>query len=252
MGNRSLSVACKWKKTKWLMEDDRLKQYVPNTEVFHDYTLELMLGKHDMIYLKPARGSGGRRIVRITTGDDGRYVVRRGKRKPRSFASIESLYKHMIKIVKKKLYILQRGIRLEHTNGLPFDLRVMAQKDHNRLWKTTGIIAKIGSPDKVVNNYHQGGSLALLEDTLEGAGYSGWEIDRLESKLKRIGVRTGECFDRQRGGFRELGLDVAIDRNGKPWILEVNTRPAIRPLKQLRGSKMYRRIERLAKHYGRL
>lgn len=252
MSNRSLSVACKWRKTQWLLKDDRLKHYVPNTEVFHDYTLELMLGKHDMVYLKPARGSGGKRIIRITKGEDGRYHVRRGKRKPRSFASIKAVYKHLKKIVKKKLYILQRGIRLEHTNGSPFDLRVMVQKDQNRVWKTTGLIAKIGSPGKVVNNYHQGGSLAPLDDTLRGADYSGWEIDRLESKLKRIGVHTGECFDQHRDGFRELGLDVAIDRSGKPWILEVNTRPAIRPLKQLKNSKMYRRIERLAKQYGRL
>jgi hypothetical protein len=49
-------------------------------------------------------------------------------------------------------------------------------------------------------------------------------------------------LDRNRKGFRELGLDVAIDKRGRFWILEVNTRPQFYPLKHMWNKQLYQRI----------
>jgi hypothetical protein len=252
VGNKSLSVACKWKKTQWLLEDQYLKQYVPNTELFNKYTLELMLDKYAVVYLKPSKGSGGKRIARIFHTPGGTYMVFKGLKKKKSFSSLERLYKHLQVFSRNKKYVLQRGISLEHTEGCPFDLRVMVQKRSNGDWSTTAVFAKVGKPGKVVNNYHQGGSLKGLQETLKGADYTDREVREMQRRLDEMGVQAGRCFDRYRDGFHELGLDVAVDRRGKLWILEVNTKPAIRPLKSFMNSRVYKRIVKLAKLYGRM
>ncbi|MNR59562.1 Tubulin-tyrosine ligase family protein [compost metagenome] len=70
-------------------------------------------------------------------------------------------------------------------------------------------------------------------------------------ELKQLGVSVGHNFDQNFKGFRELGLDVAIDNKGKPWILEVNTRPQFYPLKNMSNRKLYKRIVDTGKQYGR-
>ena len=66
-----------------------------------------------------------------------------------------------------------------------------------------------------------------------------------------MGVTVGNKFDQHLKGFRELGLDVAIDTEGIPWILEVNTRPQFYPLKNMKNKKLYNRIVSYSKQYGR-
>ena len=66
-----------------------------------------------------------------------------------------------------------------------------------------------------------------------------------------LGVSVGQNFEQHNRRFRELGLDVALDAKGRPWILEVNTRPQIYPLKNMKNRKLYKRIVNIAKQYGR-
>lgn len=51
--------------------------------------------------------------------------------------------------------------------------------------------------------------------------------------------------------YNQGGLDVALDSKGKPWILEVNTRPQFYPLKNMKNRKLYQRMVTSGKQYGR-
>lgn len=152
----------------------------------------------------------------------------------------------------KRPYLLQKGIQLAKTNGKLFDIRVMVQKTKKGEWISTAVFAKIGSPGKIATNYNQGGSLGLFQPTLTGAGFHSTSIQSTEEALKQLGVSVAKNFDRHLKGFQELGLDVAVDNKEKLWILEVNTRPQIYPLKYLKDKKLYHRILSYAKQYGRL
>lgn len=52
-------------------------------------------------------------------------------------------------------------------------------------------------------------------------------------------------------GLKEIGLDVGLDQQIYPWILEVNTRPAVKVLTFLPNKSLYHKIFRYAVGYGR-
>lgn len=150
-----------------------------------------------------------------------------------------------------RLFLLQQGISLAKSNGKPFDVRVMVQKTKAGQWKATAIFCKVGKENKVTTNYSQGGTLNYIDPTLKGAGFDSSTREALKSELRQLGLKVAHIFSKKNSGFKELGLDVAIDDEGKLWILEVNTRPQFFPLKNLEDKSLYLKILSYAKQYGR-
>ncbi|MCD9024703.1 YheC/YheD family protein [Cohnella silvisoli] len=249
MKYRSSTVGSKWTKTKWLLKRRDFLKHIPQTMLFNKHNLTTMLTSHSVVYFKPTNGSGGVNIIRIKKRAQG-YQTQSNSIKV-VYRTIDQLFNNLKRYSAHRPYLLQKGIALAKTNGRPFDIRVMVQKTNGGKWVSTAVFTKIGRSGKVATNYNQGGKIGYFRSTLSDAGYHAASIQRKEAKLKRMGVSVGHCFDRHLKGFRELGLDVALDSAGKPWILEVNTRPQFYPLKHLKDKGLYRRIVSFAKQYGR-
>ncbi|SMF90029.1 YheC/D like ATP-grasp [Paenibacillus uliginis N3/975] len=249
MTYKSSTIKSKWKKTKWLLEESHLKQYVPATLPFSKGNLTSMLSSYSTVFFKPTSGSGGNNIIRIKKKDGG-YQTQYNTVKT-TYTTQEKLYKGLKRFAGKKDFLLQKGIRLAKSNGKPFDIRVMVQKTNKGSWVSTGLFTKVGKPNKVATNYNQGGTVEYFNKTMARSEFNSISIQQMEHKLKQLGVSVGHNFDRHYKGFKELGLDVALDQSGKPWILEVNTRPQFYPLKALKDKSLYHRIVSYGKQYGR-
>ena len=52
-------------------------------------------------------------------------------------------------------------------------------------------------------------------------------------------------------GFKEIGVDIGIDKELKPWVLEVNTAPDPFIFNQLKDKKMFFKVLRYARANGR-
>ncbi|MFC5528063.1 YheC/YheD family protein [Cohnella yongneupensis] len=249
-GSRSISVKSKWTKTKWLLADRALRQFVPETKLFTLSSLNDMTGRYKMVYFKPTGGSGGNGIARIVRTSSRKFRV---KKDARTFetSSTGSLYGRLKRIARGRSYLLQKGIHLQTSGGRPFDFRMTMQKPEKGKWVPSVMFVKLGKPNTVVTNYHQGGKLALVGETLRRSGYSSGQIERYKMRLRTLGLQTARCFERRSPRFRELGLDVALDRTGRLWILEVNTRPNFYALKSLRDKSLFRTMVRYGKKYGR-
>ncbi|WP_028612663.1 YheC/YheD family protein [Paenibacillus harenae] len=248
MRYKSTSIKSKWLKTKWLLRAAKIRSYVPQTLLFSRSSLGSMLSRYSTVYFKPTGGTGGFHIVRITKAGNG-YQTQHNSAKKR-FPTRDALYGHLKKRAKGRSFLMQKGIKLAAANGRPFDIRVMVQKSVGGVWKSTALFTKVGRPGKVATNYHQGGDLGYFQQTMSKAGFSKSRIKEKEAELKRLGTSVGRLFDKRISGFRELGLDVALDARGRAWILEVNTRPQFYPLRRMNKS-MYRRIMSYARKYGR-
>jgi Glutathione synthase/Ribosomal protein S6 modification enzyme (glutaminyl transferase) len=247
MGYKSSSIKSKWVKTKWLLGSSTLRHYVPWTLPFTRGNLDKMVARHSTVYFKPTGGTGGSNIVRIKRQGN-RYTTKH-RRTIREHSGIEGLF-GFLKARGSEPYLLQKGIKLASVKGRPFDIRVMVQKTGG-VWTSTAIFLKIGKAGSVATNYSQGGKIGFLRQTLREAGYEEESIKRIRKDLEQLGVNVGQQFDKHYKGFRELGLDVALDNQGRLWILEVNTRPQFYPLKNMGDRRMYRKIISYAKQYGR-
>ncbi|UUZ83532.1 YheC/YheD family protein [Paenibacillus sp. P26] len=89
-------------------------------------------------------------------------------------------------------------------------------------------------------------------ETLLKGHMSGDEKKRLFRKLERLGTSVAKRLQGRYRRLKEIGLDVAIDQKLYPWILEVNTWPDPWIFRKLKDKRIFRRIYRYSKAYGRL
>lgn len=244
-------VRSKWAKTDVLLADPILRQFVPVTLRYRRSNLEYLLEQFAMIYAKPVNGTFGSGVIRVekVNGVDSPYRFQSGEKKY-AYSTFDEMYRKLNLVRKQKPYLLQQGIELLKHDGRRFDLRVMVQQNPSSLWETTGMIGRVAHPRKIVTNYHAGGTpmpvSALLKDFL-----SSEQREEYEKQLARLGVDTAIALSKKFPRLKEIGIDVAIDHDMKPWILEVNTLPDPFLFKKLPSRSVFRRIYSYAVAYGR-
>ncbi|BBI31050.1 hypothetical protein KCTCHS21_04490 [Cohnella abietis] len=209
-----------------------------------------LLSRHGMVYVKPVSGSCGVGVMRIDHSKvKGTWSVQFGTKR-RIFTSFQKMYSWLRTRVKDTPYLVQRGIHVLRHKGRPLDFRVMIQKGKRIGWRVTGKAARVAHRLKAVTNGSQGGSIygagSLLKRT---TGHKA--TAQLLRKFDRLAKSTAKRFARTYPRMRELGLDIAVDKRRRAWILEVNTRPDPCPFTKLADSSMLRNIIRYARGYGR-
>ncbi len=242
------AVSSKMAKTALLLRSAELKKHIPATRRLSRATLASMLGRCGMVYVKPDTGSMGIGVMRVEKSAKGcRY---QSGESIFAFKSLSALFPSLRRQAGTRRYLVQKGIRMLKHDGRPFDFRIMIQRNPAGRWECTGTAARVASPGKIVSNGSQGGTIYTPEALLHpAAGKSG--TIRLLRRMNRLALLTAAEFGRAYPAMNELGLDIAVDRNLKPWILEVNTRPDPCPFTKLDDQTAIRRIVRYASAYGR-
>jgi glutathione synthase/RimK-type ligase-like ATP-grasp enzyme len=244
-------IRSKWAKTDVLLADPALREYIPTTRSFLSSTVEQMLQDFGMIYVKPIYGTFGNGVIRVekNIGTAEPFFFQSGERKY-SFVTFNEMYRKLLVVKKSKAYIAQQGIHLLKYNGRRFDLRVMVQKNPESQWETTGMIGRLAHPKKIVTNYHAGGTPMPVNKLLKGS-LTAEQLIYYQSRLKKLGVDIAKTLEKRFPRIKEIGVDVAIDHNHKPWVLEVNTLPDPFLFKKLPKRATFRRIYSYAVAYGR-
>ncbi len=204
-----------------------------------------------MVYVKPDSGSFGLGVIRVDklSTEIKPYKFQVSER-IRRYSTFDGLYKALLSTQKGRAYIVQRGIALLQHENRRFDLRVMVQHNEIGEWETTGIIGRLGHPAKIVTNYHSGGT-PLPIATLLSTHMSEAEQTELSNRLSQLGLDTAKTLQARYPRIKEIGVDVAIDYELRPWILEVNTRPDPFIFRKLGDPSVFNRIYRYCVGYGR-
>jgi hypothetical protein len=244
-------VRSKWAKTEALHENTDIQPFIPDTRKFNRHSTEEMLDRFGMIYVKPVHGTFGRGVIRVEKRNRRHYPYwfQSGERKYR-YRSFEDMYRKLLDVKRSKPYLVQQGIELLTYRGRRFDLRVMVQKNLQAQWKTTGLIGRLAHPRKIVTNYHSGGTPMRVEKLLAGQ-LPKREMKGFLSRIRKLGRDSATALEKKFPRLKEIGVDVAIDSQHKPWILEVNTLPDPYLFRKLPDKSVFRRIYRYAQAYGR-
>jgi len=284
-------VSSKWTKTAVLQRSRNVNGYIPVTRQYNRQALEQMTELFETNYIKPDRGTYGNGVMRVKTirvqslpansvdsDTEEKATENADKRHSSSTAEVtteisavtvmttyelrygtEEIYFHSLdelglaldERIQKRDYIIQQGIPLMKHDGLPFDLRVLTQKNLQRNWETTGILGRVAAPGKIITNIHGGGRLATFNELVR-PHFDQERFQQLRSELYRLGIHTAVQLQRSFPRLKEIGIDIALDEDGRPWIIEVNTLPGIYAFGLLPDKETYRKIKRYARAYGRL
>jgi hypothetical protein len=211
-----------------------------------------MLDRYGMVYVKPSLGTGGHGVMRAEIVEREGHTSYRYKLDKRryQYADYEEFYRSMSRKFGNRTYLVQKGIRMLRYKRRPFDIRVMVQKNERGTWEHTGTIGRLAHPERVVTNYHSGGTPLPLDRLLKPHCSAGERATVLR-ELSGLGVTIAKRLQLAFPRVKEIGVDFGLDRSRTPWIFEVNTRPDPYIFLKLGRPSTYRKIIRLAHLHGR-
>jgi len=239
----------KWLKTIAIVKDEAIAPHVPDTVKCSRDGLKEMLKAYKMVYIKPVVGMHGKGVMRVeqygTSEGKRRFKFQNGKHIGR-FDRYDDLYRALSEFMGRRTYLAQKGIHMLKFDDRDFDIRVMIQRNPEMKWEATAEIGRVAHPEKVVTNVHSGGALKPADWLLKP--YMKAEQRRaFIAQLRELGLKVAHAMQKRFPGVRELGLDIAIDKNLKPWIIEVNTTPDPYIFRKLKNKRIFEKVFRYYK-----
>ncbi|MCM3702987.1 YheC/YheD family protein [Paenibacillus macerans] len=224
-------LAGKWAVHQALSKYRDLAPYLPETALYEGpLQLAEWLEAHDKeVFLKPRNGTHGRRTLYVKLADSGEQIGMIGRSGSntlfkRRFSSRKAGLEWIDKFIGARPYLIQPYLQLNNAQGEPFDTRVLMQKNEKGEWSLTGMAVRVGPKHSLTSNLHGGGTAHkalpyLIRELGETAGISAVQT------IRHLSLRIPEYLETCFGRLAELGLDFGVDREGKVWILEVNSKP---------------------------
>ncbi len=210
-----------------LMRDQHISHMLPETCPFHVNRLKGMFSRYPVLYLKPNNGSLGSGIIRVLKGE-GKWIYQSATPNgtiTRTTQTLAEMAKILSRRIGRQPYLIQQGLNLVKLGNRQVDFRVLAQKNKYGQWQITSIVGRIANNQHIVSNLARGGTLLKAADVLADLGAV--PNKPTVTGLRNIALEICKSFEKLSDGhFAELGIDLAIDQNGKVWLIEINSKPS--------------------------
>lgn len=156
-------LASKWLKTKALLHHPHTAVYIPETSLYNEEQLRMMLRQYAFVFIKPVKGGGGSGVMRVARGRR-EYTCTHMERTYR-FSSFQALAVGIGKLRLRRPYLIQQGILLATIQDRPVDYRVKVVKEGQK-WFFRSVVARHARPGLVITNLCKGGTLIKGMDAL--------------------------------------------------------------------------------------
>ena len=220
----------KWEVHENLRGESQLYSYIPETsicskELFYDFAQ-----KYETIFLKPIHGSQGRNIIKVKKEENQYYTFQTSlSALSNHFTnrySLDEIYQQINPLLHHQIYIIQQGIAFITHESKTMDFRVLCHKNRNNQWIVTSTVARIAAETEFVSNLAKGGTIIRPLKALRACMSIKQSSDVL-ALIKELALETAEVISRHSEGITgELGIDIGVDQEGKPWLIEVNSKPS--------------------------
>lgn len=219
----------KWEVYKAFINDPVLAPHLPKTCIYEKASdLDTMLQNFATIYVKPVSGSLGRGVAKLSQTNDGMYTIHHSYQSEQQQTKhrLLSLLRAIIPLLKRQPYLIQQGIQPLTYNRKAIDFRVLCNKNRFGEWSVTSIVGRCSAYERIVSNIAMGGSLHRPEHIL-ATHFQKHERIAILQLLVKLALQCAKTLEQHfEGTFGEFGVDLIVDEEGKPWILEVNTKPS--------------------------
>lgn len=247
----------KWNATQLFLQDESVRRWLPETYAYRADILRTMLAKHQIVYVKPGNGTGGRSILKVAKGQKGYILLGRNRKLVKTsarFSSLAALTSYVNQWVKREQirngnFMIQEGVNLELIPDRVVDTRLLIQKNSRGEWEITGMGVRVGGSNSSTSNLHGGGKAASFEHFM--ADRFGKEHTQLiRAECCELAFNVVRSIEKKFGRMMEFGLDVGIDVNGRVWLIEVNPKPGREIFREMGQTKVYQESIRKPLEYA--
>jgi hypothetical protein len=235
----------KWGLWQCLSPYEEINQHLPYTEKLTDAaSLMKILEQYGTVYLKRISSEQSKGIYRVKKTEVGYQFIDKEKNEF-ILENIDEVSKFLNKTKRTYgTYLMQQAIQVKNFENRSFDLRVVLQKDENKQWSCTGIIARFGGTGSVASVIRLGGLAMHGKEALKQVfKMTEDQVFVKEREIINICTKACELLNKSIGHYGDLGLDIIIDENQKIWILEINKNHYhYFPVYALKDRKMYYNI----------
>jgi glutathione synthase/RimK-type ligase-like ATP-grasp enzyme len=226
----------KWDFYRTVSTAPDLREFLPETARFKgNLDIDKMLGKYEKLFFKPVNAMKGIGIVAVSAVDKGQLECRyrsKGEILTKLIPSSEMIPTLLKEAAgRKRAYIIQQGIDIFRYQGEVLSFRVWAMKNGKGQWVMPGMYATVSGSGGFLTNTRAGGRFVplntLFADIIPRLPYT---KEYLVGQLECLALRTAVALDKRYGPLGELGLDIALDIDGRLWLIEANGNPGKRPI----------------------
>lgn len=218
-----LVPAGKYAKHLLLSQSPELRPHLPATRRLPargSARVDALMRRSGQLFVKPNTGSLGRGIIRVERLTGGKYRVD-GRR--RRILGRHALRRETARVARQGPHILQEGVLLAKYRGRPFDLRVYLQRGEGGHWTVPGMAARQAQTGRFLTNLARGGTAHRVGEVLPSA-FPHLHPREVYDRVVACSLAAGRAVARHYPAVADLGLDVGLDSDAHPWILEVNLR----------------------------
>jgi hypothetical protein len=219
-----------------LKNNPEIKHHLPATFLLNDMgkLIEFLI-ENKKIILKPVSLSRGRGIFILELENEGfsLYDYRSLTKVQHRLKDIEGVKAFLEEIgVFNQEYLYQTYIPLLKVGNRSLDVRVVMQKYNKRKWQCTGIECRVAREHEDLTNIARGGEAMKLEAVIKNST-QGLNYSTVYRNVLNLCQRFCRIMDQSNEHFAEFGIDIALDEEGFPWILEANIYPSFKGFKTL-------------------
>jgi UDP-N-acetylmuramoyl-tripeptide--D-alanyl-D-alanine ligase len=227
----TVSIGNKWNINERIKKGKVFAKYLIPTKVLQKWTdLIGYLNDYVNVVVKPMDGRKGQGIYFIRTYENG-FIV--NKDCMDKYYSQRELKEFLNELLEENTYIIQPYITSKTKSGLIFDFRLHVQKNGEGKWVITAIYPRIAKMGTIITNINNGGYTNYLEPFLYQE-FDESDAYNIKRTLEYFSISLARHLDELQmleysEVIDEIGVDVGLDDNLKPWIYEVNWRPGCPP-----------------------
>lgn len=209
----------------FLQNDPAFKPYfIPTINLENKQQIIDSLAKYHAIVIKPGNGMQARGIIKIYQEKDVFKVDMMKAAGEQVQRLNEEAFSRFIDTIDLSQSVCQPLIDTTTKDGHPFHVRMLVRKNEVGRFSLVSSYVEIGLLNKVVSNMHIGGGLIWLEALVTGLYQE--KAPAILQELKKMSQTLPRAFQAHYDyHLSALGIDIALDKQGHPWIMEVNAGP---------------------------
>ncbi|WP_166242340.1 YheC/YheD family protein [Paenibacillus turpanensis] len=183
-----------------------------------------MVRRYRTVMIKPLNGKGGKGIIKFSEQPDKSCFFQPSGEPGYSFKRSEAAAR-LEALLAKRRYLIQQWIDIRDEHERTNDVRILLQKNGLGKWIISAQAIRHGKDGEITSNLKSGGTAEPLEEGL-AKRFNDEDQKAILKQVERLSRRLPKVLERVYGKrFCELGVDLAIDRKQRVWLIEVNIKP---------------------------